>query len=203
MKILRILVLIVAVVGAGLAIALATTQPTPLPSGSESETRMAPGPYAVEKSEETWVDPSRPTASNGDFDGAPDRTFAIALWSPVDAPGPHPLLVYSHGFMSNRHGGSHLAEHMASHGYVVVATDYPLTHFGAPGGPFADDVANQPADVSFLIDRVLSLGPDDRSFGGEIDRARIGALGLSLGGLTTTLVAFHPCLLYTSDAADE
>ena len=194
MKILRILVLIVVVLGAGLALALAMSQPTPVPSGSESEARLAPGPYSIQKSEETWVDSTRPTAANGEYAGAADRTFAVALWSPVDAPGPHPLLVYSHGFMSNRHGGSHLAEHMASHGYVVVATDYPLTHFSAPGGPFADDVVNQPADVSFLIDRVLSLGPDERSFAGGIDRARIGVFGLSLGGLTTTLAAFHPKL---------
>ena len=83
---------------------------------------------------------------------------------------------------------------MASYGYVVIATDFPLTHYGAPGGPLADDVVHQPADVSFLIDRVLALGPDERDFIAGIDRDRIGVLGLSLGGLTTTLVAFHPRL---------
>ena len=35
---------------------------------------------------------------------------------------------------------------------------------------------------------------DERPFAGGIDRDRIGAMGLSLGGLTTTLVAFHPTL---------
>ncbi len=194
MKIIRVLVLLIALLTGGVAIALALSTPSPLPPGSESEARLAMGPYAVNQVEETWVDSRRSTDANGDYAGAPDRTFSVALWSPVDAQGTHPLLVYSHGFMSNRHGGSYLAEHMASYGYVVVGADYPLTHFGAPGGPVADDVVNQPADVSFLIDRVLALEPDERPFRGGIDRNRIGVLGLSLGGLTTTLAAFHPRL---------
>lgn len=116
----------------------------------------------------------------------------MALWSPVDAPGPHPLVVYSHGFMSTRHGGTHVAEHLASHGYVVLSANYPLTHLAAPGGPNADDVVHQPADISFLIDRALALAPQERGSEGEIDHTRIGVMGLSLGGLTSTLAAYHP-----------
>jgi len=194
MKLFRIVILLVLSIAASVGIALAMTGPKPIAEGTTSAARLAPGPFAVDQVEEIWVDDSRATAANGDYPGAPDRTFQISLWSPKNAVGPHPLLVYSHGFMSNRHGGRYLAEHMASHGYVVVATDYPLTHFGAPGGPFADDVVNQPADVSFLIDRVLGLASGDRNFAGGIDRDQIGVLGLSLGGLTTTLVAFHPKL---------
>jgi dienelactone hydrolase len=114
------------------------------------------------------------------------------LWSPTDASGARPLVVYSHGFMSTRDGGTHLAEHLASHGYVVVAASFPLTNFNAPGGPNATDVINQPQDVSFLIDRVLALGPDERTFLGGIDPDRIGVAGVSLGGLTATLAAYHP-----------
>lgn len=192
MKVLRLFLVFLVVVTAGVGVALVATRPDPLPEGTASAARLAPGPFAVETIDATWIDSTRPTQANGDFDGSPERRFTVTLWSPEDAPGPHPLLVYSHGFMSNRHGGSHLAEHMASHGYVVVATDYPLSHFGAPGGPNAMDVVNQPGDVSFLIDSVLGLGPDERPFEGGIDRDRIGVMGLSLGGLTTTLVAFHP-----------
>ena len=194
MKFLRYALIVLVILGAGVALALALDTPEPLAVGTESAARLEPGPYAVDLSEEVWVDASRPTNANGDFEGSEERTFKIALWSPVEAPGPHPLLVYSHGFMSNRHGGQYLAEHMASHGYVVVATDYPLTTYTAPGGPNANDVENQPGDVSFLIDQALSLARDARSFAGGIDRDRIGVMGLSLGGLTTTLAAFHPGL---------
>ena len=173
-------------------VALFFTRPEPLPAESESAARLAPGSYAFDLAELVWVDESRTTKSNGDFRGTPNRTFDVALWSPVDAPGPHPLVVYSHGFMSTRHGGTHVAEHLASHGYVVLSANYPLTHLGAPGGPKADDVVHQPADISFLIDRTLALAPQERGFEGDIDHARIGVMGLSLGGLTSTLAAYHP-----------
>ncbi|MDP6979422.1 MAG: hypothetical protein QF570_12615 [Myxococcota bacterium] len=192
MKILKAAIVLAGLLGCGFGIAWAATVPAPLPSDTVSAGRLTPGPFAVERRELTWVDESRPMASNGDFEGAATRTFAVALWAPGDAPGPHPLVVYSHGFMSNRHGGAYLAEHLAGHGYVVVSVDYPLTHYAAPGGPNANDVANQPADVSFLIDRVLALKASERPFAGEIDRDRIGLFGLSLGGLTTTLAAFDP-----------
>jgi predicted dienelactone hydrolase len=106
----------------------------------------------------------------------------------------HPLVIYSHGFVSNRNGGSYIAENLASHGYVVVSADYPLTHGGAPGGPVMSDVVHQPGDVTFLIDAVIDLNGANRPFPGRIDTARIGVAGFSLGGLTSTLVAFHPRL---------
>ena len=183
-----------AVAAVALAAALYRTAPQPFPADTQSGRRLASGPFAVERAELEWVDTARPTAANGDYAGAPERRFAVALWHPVAASGRHPLLVYSHGFMSSRYGGRYLAEHLASYGYVVVAADFPLSHYGAPGGPNAGDVLNQPGDVSFLIDRTLALPARERPFAGEIDPERIGAFGLSLGGLTTSLVAFHPQL---------
>jgi dienelactone hydrolase len=194
MRFLRIALGIAVILGLCVAIALARTAPRPFPADTQSGRRLASGPFAVAREELEWVDMARPTAANGDYAGAPERRLQVALWHPVAAPGHHPLLVYSHGFMSSRYGGRYLAEHLASHGYVVVAADFPLSHFGAPGGPFAGDVVNQPGDVSFLIDRALALAQSDPAFPGEIDRERIGAFGLSLGGLTTSLVAFHPQL---------
>jgi predicted dienelactone hydrolase len=193
-KVLKIALGILVVAGAAFGAALYATAPMPMRADTESGRRLAAGPFAVEKLELEWTDRSRPTAKNGDYPGAPERHLPVALWYPVDSPGHHPLLVYSHGFMSTRYGGRYLAEHLASYGYVVVAADYPLSHYGAPGGPFAGDVVNQPGDVSFLIDRTLALAGNERPFEGEIDPERIGTFGLSLGGLTTSLVAFHPQL---------
>jgi predicted dienelactone hydrolase len=182
------------VLAAVLAVAFSLKAAAPPAADSESARRLAFGPHRVATFDTVFVDASRPTDANGDFAGAPERTLAATLWYPESASDAHPLLVYSHGFMSMRSENAPLAELLASHGYVVVAVDYPLTHMGAPGGPNVRDAANQPGDVRFVIDRVLAWEPGQRPFAGEIDRERIGAVGLSLGGLTTTLAAFHPRL---------
>jgi predicted dienelactone hydrolase len=196
MKVIRALLVALAVVFVvlvgGLGIAWMLTAPAALPEGSASAARLAPGPHPVGHVELEWVDASRPTPANGGHPGSPERSFPVSLWYPAGDRGEHPLLAYSHGFVSSRHSGAYLAEHLASHGYVVVSADHPLTHIQAPGGPNASDVVHQPADVSFLIDRTMALEGRGRPFEGEIDPERIGVLGHSLGGVTATLVAFHP-----------
>jgi predicted dienelactone hydrolase len=194
MKIARILGVLVLLIAALLAGAFFARAPEPPASGSESARRLSAGPLPVATADRTFVDRSRPTDENGDFAGAPERTLEATLWYPDGKHGPHPLVVYSHGFMSMRRENVPLAELFASHGYVVVSVDYPLTNGSAPGGPFVGDVVNQPGDVSFVIDQVLALPEGERPFAGSIDAERIGALGLSLGGLTTTLASFHPRL---------
>jgi hypothetical protein len=54
------------------------------------------------------------------------------------------------------------------------------------------DVVNQPGDVSFIIDSMLAWNEEPGNlFEGSIDPDRIGATGLSLGGMTTLLVTYH------------
>lgn len=168
---------------------------------------LAPGPYGVGVTTITFVDASRPTMPNKDYPGAPNRTLATEIWYPAAAVdpapaggqrdaalladgAPYPLVVYSHGFIDRRTSGGFLARHLASHGYVVLAIDYPLSNGNAPGGPTVNDVANQPGDISYVLDQVLADDPGNR-FAGAIDAGRIGLTGLSLGGLTSTLTAFH------------
>ncbi len=173
-------------------IGLWVTRPELAPPDSASAARLDAGPYAVTETAFTWVDESRPTSENGEYEGAPTRTLDGLIWSPAAYDGSAPLLIYSHGFRSNREEGVYLARYMASHGYVVVAADFPLSNGSAPGEPTILDIKNQPGDVSFLIDQTLALSGAEKPFRVAIDPERIGAVGLSLGGLTTTLAAFHP-----------
>jgi pimeloyl-ACP methyl ester carboxylesterase len=77
-------------------------------------------------------------------------------------------------------------------GYVIAAVDYPLSSGGAPGGPTVNDVGNQPGDVSFVLDQLLARNSTEGdSLFGLIDPQRIAVAGLSLGGLTSQLTAFH------------
>jgi predicted dienelactone hydrolase len=158
----------------------------------------APGRYPVGRRTYTFVDPSRPTKPNGNYPGAPDRTLVTEVWFPGSAGGalldgaPYPIVVHSHGFLDSRLGEAYLAEHLASHGFVVAAPDYPLSNGGAPGGPTVTDVVNQPGDWSFVLDSLLAVANDPASpLHGAVDGGRVAASGLSLGGLTTLLATFH------------
>ncbi|RLA03158.1 MAG: hypothetical protein DRQ45_03430, partial [Gammaproteobacteria bacterium] len=163
----------------------------------------------VGKQDFSLVDRHRSTAVNNGYPEVAERILETSVWYPAQnrpfewlRPGPPPLtpdacpaplVVYSHGFMSFRSNGAYLARYLASHGYIVAAANFPLTRLGTPGGPQLTDVINQPGDVSFIIDTLLGWSDTENSrFAECIDHERIAAVGLSLGGLTTTLLAFHP-----------
>lgn len=169
-------------------------QAEPMDSGSQSAELLLPGTYGSKTEFLTLVDKSRSVDANGDYKGSPERSFGLYVWRPKERPAsPQPLMVYSHGFMSDGKGGEYLAQHLSSHGYTVVAPTFPLTHYSAPGGANSADVVNQPADVRFILDTMLARNGDknDTLFN-TIDANRIVAAGLSLGGMTTTLASFHP-----------
>jgi predicted dienelactone hydrolase len=140
------------------------------------------------------VDTSRPTLANRDFKGRDSRELKGRIWFPTDKEGaPYPLVIYSHGYMSQYKEGEYLLEFLASHGYVAVSVDFPLSNGSSPGGAVISDITNQPGDISFLIDQMLARTkqPDNLLYG-RVDGDRVAVLGLSLGGLTTELAAFDP-----------
>lgn len=193
-KILRALAGIVVLVVVLALVAYLATSPERPPADSPSAAWLQPGPFAVGQAEFVFVDDTRPTAENRGVPGKPERTLPTTMWYPQNAEGPHPLIVHSHGILSNRMEMPYLMQALASRGYVVIATDYPLSSGGTEGGATADDVINQPGDITFLIDSVLALTPSEQPFSGSIDTNRIGLTGYSLGGLTTNLATFHPRL---------
>jgi dienelactone hydrolase len=180
-------------VGAAIWLALGK-QPLPLPSGSLSERFLQTGPHAVSNFDITLIDNTRKTSANGDYPGDNFRTLPTTVWHPKALDnGPYPLIIHSHGFSSLRAGGRYLAEHLASLGYFVVAADFPLTNFFAPGGPQVKDVIHQPGDVTFLINTLLEWNTDPQHvFFGKIEPQHIGVMGISLGGMTSTMVAYDP-----------
>ena len=81
-----------------------------------------------------------------------DRPGAL----PARADGPFPLVVFGHGFAVTPAIYTPLLMAWARAGYVVAAPVFPLENAHAPGGPNEADIVNQPADVSFVISRMLS-----------------------------------------------
>ena len=156
---------------------------------------MAPRrPFAVGFSDFVLVDESRENMTNGDAPELSNRTFPTSVWHPEKEERNYPLVIHSHGFVSERTDLAYVAELLASHGYVVSAANYPLTAGGTLGGSNADDLVNQPTDVSFLIDSLLQFSGSDKPFAGELDPPRIVLMGYFLGGITTTLATYHPRL---------
>jgi predicted dienelactone hydrolase len=172
-------------------------------SASASGDHNGDGPYAVGTQSLTFVDTSRPTQPNRTFPGAPSRTLPTLVMYPAEgnpnnlpaqgAEALHgrrfPLIVFSHGFTASGPAYAGLLALIARRGYVVAAPTFPLSSGGAPGGPKIIDYLNQPADVSFVITRLLDLDRSDPGFRREINSKRIGVAGHSLGAITTLGVA--------------
>jgi pimeloyl-ACP methyl ester carboxylesterase len=170
--------------------------PLDVPAGALSQRIYKRGPHQVTYQPIDWTDTSRPTMANHSFKGSGSRELKGRIWFPTDKEGaPYPLVIYSHGYMSQYKEGDYILDFLASHGYVAVSVDFPLSNGSAPGGATVADIVNQPGDISFLIDQMLARSKQpDNMLHGTVDSERIAAVGLSLGGLTTELVGLDPKL---------
>ena len=145
--------------------------------------------HSIDVRVETFVDASRATPPHpeGTDPGAPDRTLTTTLYVPRGK-GRFPLVLFSHGTATDAASYDMLLRRWARAGYIVAAPAYPRTSRLAAGGP---DLTNadrdeQPADASFVLDRVLAL----RRLHDRIAARHIVAAGHSLGAYTTFLLAY-------------
>ncbi|MBU0994582.1 MAG: prolyl oligopeptidase family serine peptidase [Proteobacteria bacterium] len=159
------------------------------------------GPYGSGVSTIPLVDPTRPTAENGGCPGSDVRTLTTEVWYPAMNPTADgkrdavpaisyrgfPLIVHAHGLTSNRFELAYAAKHLATHGFVVAAPDFPLSSSNVQKYPCvgnALDYDNQAVDVIFVAKAMVSesLKPIF-----HVDPERLGLSGISLGGLTVLL----------------
>ncbi len=131
-----------------------------------------------------------------------DKTFRnFAVRDARVRDGVFPLIIFSHGNGGVRSQSVFWCEHMASHGYIVMAPDHTgnclVTVIAGKLVVFNDSTEgreqsskDRPKDVSFLIDAMerMNKGGDSRFFG-RVDLEHIGVAGHSFGGFTSTWVA--------------
>ncbi|NND68463.1 MAG: hypothetical protein HKN19_12820 [Halioglobus sp.] len=165
--------------------------------------------HAVGITYRTLVDTSRGTNAHGTVPASSERVLETTIVYPARGPSggepmaeapvqkfaaPYPLMVLSHGLGGAVGNLLPLAESLASRGYIVALPSFPLTNSATPGGPVGQDVQNQPADVSFIIDQLLlDSATQGQLLRKAIDATRIAAGGHSNGAITTYGLVAHSC----------
>jgi predicted dienelactone hydrolase len=101
------------------------------------------------------------------------------------APGPHPLVLLSHGYGGSWRNLAWLAGTLAAKGYVVAAPDHPGTTTFDMQPPDTVALWRRPGDISRALDVLLA----QPALTGGIAPGRIAAIGHSLGGWTVMELA--------------
>lgn len=114
---------------------------------------------------------------------------AVRDAAPAEGADPFPVVVVSHGYPGNRFLLSHLAENIASKGYVVAAVDHTDSTYRDQAA-FGSTLVNRPLDQLFVLDEVARIGADEGSdFAGLIDADNTGLIGYSMGGYGAIITA--------------
>src|SRR3954454_20884127 len=93
-------------------------------------------------------------------DSARERALPTTVYVPR-AGANAPLIVFGHGAWGHPRKFTRLFAHWADAGYVVAGPSFPHTNDEDPPPYLLDDVVNQPADVSFVIDELAGRGLGD------------------------------------------
>jgi predicted dienelactone hydrolase len=97
------------------------------------------------------------------------------------AEGRFPLILISHGYPGNRFLMSHLAENLASKGYVVASIDHTDSTYSDQAA-FGSTLLNRPRDQWFVLDQMAQLGDTAPDLAAIIDAGNTGVIGYSMGG---------------------
>ncbi|QYX34339.1 alpha/beta hydrolase [Sphaerospermopsis torques-reginae] len=121
------------------------------------------------------------------------RNIPVDVYWSNSANTEKPVIVFSHGYKSVRTDLRYLAEHLASHGYVVAALEHPGSNFTA--NKDGDSLKPQeflarPQDVSFVLDELEKLNQTtDNPLQGKLATNKVMVVGYSFGGTTALALA--------------
>lgn len=100
-----------------------------------------------------------------------------------------PLVIISHGYPGNRYLLSHLAENIASKGYVVASIDHLDSTYRTKAA-FGSTLVNRSLDQVFVLDQIDQMSRDDTSFlSGRVDAGNTAILGYSMGAYGAVITA--------------
>ncbi len=158
-------------------------RPVTLPTGI---TPSQPGSFQWQKQTIQFNNPNR--SNNG---------IPADLYVPMGTPTAAPLIVISHGLASDRLTFAFLAQHLASHGFAVLAVTHPgsdsrqISNFlsGAPleYENLPKDWVQRPLDLKYAINAVADLVQQKPTL--KIETNNVGLFGHSMGGFTVLAAA--------------
>lgn len=119
------------------------------------------------------------------------RRVSADLYLPDRAAAP--VIVMSHGLGGSRKGHAYFAQHLASHGFAVVAMQHPGSD-QAQSQALHDGRSPYLVDVNTFVDRPLDITQmlnalERRDQGGRLNLKQVGVFGYSLGGYTALALA--------------
>src|SRR5262249_33643500 len=163
-----------------LVLALATAA-----AGAPDPTR--PGRLAVGVATASAVDESRE-----------NRTLPTEIWYPARRSGRnaeplrqrHPLVLIAHGLCGSRLYYDYLAPHLASHGFVVAAPDFPgVTRAACDAGPPVLSLGDLALDLSFAARELHEAAGPLGTWARHVRGTATGLIGNSLGGIAVVEAA--------------
>jgi len=154
-----------------------------------------PGPYAFVEDTITITNPALRQTREGltvNYD------FDVDVYLPQGMAGPAPVVIVSHGFGAVKEDFVFLNQHLASHGYVVMAPDhvgsdlsYREAYLGGRLNTLLSPIefVNRPRETSFLIDELERLVANSPQWANRLNLNQIAAIGDSLGSSTVMALA--------------
>ncbi|MCC5660729.1 alpha/beta hydrolase [Nostoc sp. XA010] len=127
-----------------------------------------------------------------------DRKIPVDVYWSTAATPDKPLIVLSHGFTSVRTDLYYLAEHLASHGYVVAALEHPGSNQtntnsalqGKTSVMKPQEFLDRPQDISFILDELEKLNQTtNHPLQGKLATNNAMVIGHSFGGATALEIA--------------
>ena len=99
------------------------------------------------------------------------------------------MVIVSHGYPGNRYLLSHLAENLASKGYVVASIDHTDSTYRTQAS-FGSTLRNRSLDQIFVLNEMARLSNDPASFlHNLIDSSNTAIVGYSMGGYGAVIAA--------------
>jgi predicted dienelactone hydrolase len=127
-----------------------------------------------------------------------DRNIPVDIYWSTAVSSDKPVIVYSHGFSSVRTDLRYLAEHLASHGYALVALEHTGSNSTNTDLAFQNktrllkpqEVLDRPKDVSFVLDELEKINKTaNNPLQGKLATNNTMVLGYSYGGSTALAIA--------------